>query len=78
MSIGHILFELNYNYHPHIYFFEAEVNPYLRSYSANKWAKKQSKLMSICQQNLLHAQELQNQAYDKGVKLRSYAASEKV
>ena len=34
--------------------------------------------MNICQQNLLHAQELQKRAHDKGVKPRSYAPGEKV
>ena len=34
--------------------------------------------MNICQQNLLHTQELQKRAHDKGVKPRSYALGEKV
>ena len=34
--------------------------------------------MTICQQNLHHAQELQKQGHDKEVKLQSYAPSEKV
>ena len=34
--------------------------------------------MEICQQNLLHAQELQKRAHDKGVKPQSYAPGEKV
>ena len=34
--------------------------------------------MDICQQNLLHAQELHKRAYDKGVKPQSYALGEKV
>ena len=34
--------------------------------------------MIVCQENLHHAQELQKQAHDKGVKPRSYASGEKV
>ena len=34
--------------------------------------------MTVCQENLHNAQELQKQAYDKGVKPRSYAPSDKV
>lgn len=34
--------------------------------------------MKICQQNLLHAKELQKQAYNKDVKLCNYALGEKV
>ena len=34
--------------------------------------------MTVCHENLHHAQELQKQAHDKGVKPRSYAFSNKV
>ena len=34
--------------------------------------------MTVCQENFHHAQELQKQAYDKGVKPRSYAPGDKV
>ena len=34
--------------------------------------------MIICRENLHHAQELQKQAHDKGVKSRSYASDDKV
>ena len=34
--------------------------------------------MTVCQQNLHHAQELQKRAHNKGVKLQSYALGEKV
>ena len=34
--------------------------------------------MNICQQNLLHAQELQKKVHDKGVKPQSYIPGEKV
>ena len=34
--------------------------------------------MTVCQENLHHAQELQKQAYDNGVKLKGYASGNKV
>ena len=34
--------------------------------------------MIICQENFYHAQKLQKQAYNKGVKPKSYAPSNKV
>ena len=34
--------------------------------------------MNICQKNLYYAQELQKQAYDKGVKANSYIPGDKV
>ena len=76
-STGHTLFELNYGFHPQVSF-ENDVNPCSRSRSANELAKELRKLMEICQQNLLHAQELQKGAHDKGVEPQSYAPGEKV
>ena len=34
--------------------------------------------MTVCRENLHHAQELQKRAHDKGVKPRSYAPGDKV
>ncbi len=76
-SIGHILFELNCGYHPRVSF-EEDVDPHLRSRSANELAEELRELMEGCCQNLLHAQELQKRAYDKGIKSRSYAPGEKI
>ncbi len=53
-STGHTLFELNYGYHPKI-FFEEDVDPRLRSCSANELAEELRQLMEVCCQNLLHA-----------------------
>ncbi len=52
-STGHILFELNYDYHPRVSF-EEDVDPYLRSRSANELAEELRELMEVCCQNLLH------------------------
>ncbi len=76
-SIRHTLFKLNCGYHPRVSFKE-EVDPRSRSRSANKLAEELRKLMKVCCQNLLHGQELQKRAYDKGVKSRSYAPGEKI
>ena len=72
-SIGHTLFELNYDYYPRISY-EQKVNPYSKSKSADELRE----LMIICQENLYYTQELQKRAYNNGVKLRSYAPGDKV
>ena len=76
-STGHTPFELNCGFHPRVSF-EDDVDPRSRSRSADELAKELRELMNICQQNLLHAQELQKRAHDKGVKPQSYAPGEKV
>lgn len=67
-----MLFELNHGYYPYM-FFGNEVDPYLKSRSADKLAKILREFMLICQHNLLHTHKLQKQAYNKNVKLHSYA-----
>ncbi len=76
-SIEHTSFELNYGYHPRVSF-EEDVDPHSRSYSVNKLAEELRELMKICCQNLLHVQELQKRAYDKGIKSCSYTWGEKI
>ncbi len=76
-STSHISFELNCNYYPKMSF-KFEINPRLRSCSANELAKELKKLIEICCQNLLHGQELLKKAYDKKVNNRSYTTSKKV
>lgn len=44
----------------------------------NEFAAELRDLMTLCQENLHHAQELQTRAHDKGVKPRSYAPGKKV
>ena len=77
VSTGHTPFELNCGFHPQVSF-EDDINLCSRSRSADELAKELRELMEICQQNLLHAQELQKKAHDKGVKPQSYAPGEKV
>ncbi len=53
-STGHTFFKLNCGYHPRV-FFEEDVNPRLRSRSANELAEELRELIEVCCQNLLHA-----------------------
>ncbi len=76
-STGHTPFKFNCGYHLRVSF-EEDIDPRSRSYSANKLAEELRKLMEVCCQNFLHAQDLQKRAYDKGVKSRSYAPGEKI
>ena len=77
LNTGHTLFELNCGYHPCV-FFEKDTNPCSQSKLADKLSAKLQDLITVCQENLYHAQELQKQAHDKGVKPRSYASGNKV
>ena len=70
-------FELNYGYHPQMSY-EKDVDPQSQSRSADKLSAELRKLIIVCRKNLHHAQKLQKRAYNKGVKPRSYAPSEKV
>ena len=56
-SIGHTLFKLNCGYH-HCISFEEDTNPRSRLKKADKLAAKLQELMTICRENLYHAQEL--------------------
>ena len=76
-STGYILFELNCRYHPRV-FYEKDLNPRSKSKTAEELSFKLQNLMAVCQQNLYHAQKLQKQAHNKGVKPRSYAPGDKV
>ena len=76
-STGHMPFELNCGYHPWVSY-EEDVNLRSQSKLADKLLAELRELMIICRENLHHAQELQKQVYDKGVKSRSYAPGEKV
>ena len=45
---------------------------------ADKLSAKLQELMTVCQENLHHAQKLQKRAHNKGVKPRSYASGDKI
>ena len=76
-STSHTLFELNCGYHPRMSY-EDKVDPRSKLKSADKLSAKLRELMFVCWENLYHAQELQKQAHDKGVKPRSYAPGDKI
>ena len=76
-STGHTPFELNCGYHPRMSY-EEEVDPRSKSKSADELSAELRELMIVCRENLHHAQELQKQAYDNGIKPRSYAPNDKV
>ena len=78
-STNYTSFELNCGYHPCVSYEEEEIlNPCSKSKTAEELSSKLQELMIICQQNLYHAQKLQKQAHNKGVKHQSYAPGDKV
>ena len=76
-STGHTSFELNYGYNPRMLYKE-KVDSCSKSKSVDKLSAEIRKLMIVCQENFHHAKKLQKQAYDKSVKPRSYASSDKI
>ena len=76
-STGHTLFKLNCGYHPHVSY-EEDFDPHSKLRTAKELSSELQELITICQQNLHHAQELQKQVHDKAVKPQSYAPSNKV
>ena len=58
--------------------YEENVDPRSQSKSADKLLAKLRELIIVCWENPHHAQELQQQAHDKGVKPQSYTLSKKV
>ena len=77
LNTGYMPFELNRGYYPCV-FFEKVTNPCLQSKLVDKLATKLRDLITVCRENFYHAQKLQKQAHNKGVKLRSYASNDKV
>ena len=76
-NIGFTSFELNCRYHLRV-FYKEDLDPRSKSRTAEELSSKLRELMTVCQQNLHHAQELQKRAHDKGVKPQSYAPGDKV
>ena len=76
-STGFTLFELNCGYHPRVSYKE-NLDPRLKSRTAEELFSELRELMTVYQQNLHHAQELRNRAHNKGVKPQSYAPGDKV
>ena len=76
-SNGHTTFELNCEYHLCV-FYKEDINPRFKFKPVDEFFVELQKLMTICQENFYHAQELQKEAHDHGVKPRSYASNDKV
>ena len=76
-STGFTPFELNCRYHPRVSY-EEDLDPRSKSRTAEELSSELRELMTVCQQNLHHAQELQKRGHNKGVKPQSYAPGEKV
>ena len=70
-------FELNFGYHPWVSY-EENLNLRSKVRTVEELSSKLRELMTVCQHNLHHAQKLQKQASNKGVKPRSYAPGDKV
>ena len=75
-NTDHTFFKLNCGFYCCVSF-QKDINLYSKSHSAKKLTKKLKNIMSI-QQNFIHVQKLQQKAYDKGVKLLSYAMGQKI
>ena len=76
-STGHTSFKLNCGYHPRMSY-KDNVDSRSKLKSADKLAAELKKLIVVCRKNFHHAQELQKQAYNKGVKSRNYSPGDKV
>lgn len=70
-SIGHTSFKLNCYYHFCISY-KKDVNLHFKSKSTDKLASELQKLMMVYNKNLYHAQKIQKQAQNKGLKLKRY------
>ena len=76
-SISHTPFELNCKYHLWV-LYEEDIDPCFKSKSVDELSAELQELMTVCRENLHHAQKLQKQAHNKGVKPKSYALGDKV
>ena len=74
---GYTSFEHNYGYHPYISY-EEDLDPSSKSRTAEELSSELRELMTVCQQNIYHAQKLQKRAYNKEIKPQSYAPGDKV
>ena len=76
-SIGHTPFELNCKYYFRV-FYKKDLDPCSKSRTAEEQSSELRELMTVWQQNLHHAQELQKRAYDKSAKPQSYVPGDNV
>ena len=76
-NTGCTLFKVNYGYHPRV-FFKEDTDPCSQLKTTDRLLAELRKVMTVCRENLHHAQNFQKQAHNKGVKPRSYALGDKV
>ena len=76
-STGFTPFKLNYGYHSRVSY-EEDLDPRSKSRTAEELSSKLRELITVCQQNLHHAQKLQKRGHNKGVKPQSYAPGDKI
>ena len=58
--------------------YKDNVNPYSKSKLADNLLIELRELIFVCRKNVYHAQKLQKQAYNKGIKPRNYTPGDKV
>lgn len=76
MSIGYISFKLNCDYYLWM-LYKDNIDPRSKSKFADKVSAKLRELIIVCQKNLHCAQKRQKRTYNKSIKLKSYAFSNK-
>ena len=76
-NTGYTPFELNCRYYPCVSY-EENLDLRLKSRTVEELSSKLWELMTVCQQNLHHAQELQKQSHAKGVKPQSYTPGDMI
>ena len=76
-NTSYTFFELNCGYYPCISY-EEDLDPRSKLRTVEELSSELQELMTMCQQNLHHAQELQKRAHNKGVKPQSYVPGDKV
>ena len=77
VSFGYTPFKFNCKYYPQM-FYKKDIDPHFKFKSIDKLSTELRKLMIVCRKNLHYIQKLEKQAYNKGVKPRSYAFSDKI
>lgn len=76
-SLDYTLFEPNYSFYPRV-FYEEDVDPGLKTKSAQELASELWDLLTTCWKNLQHAQNLQKQHHGKDTKPKSYDPDDKI
>ena len=76
-STGYMFFEMNFGYHPRI-FFKEDTHPHPKSKLTDKLLAELQKLMAVCRKNIYCASKLQKPAHNKSVKPNNYVPDNKI